>query len=183
MKVRHATGLVMLLTLVAGVSVWASGAQLYQYTEDSRFWWYIDDSPAFEMLVPALKFATKLDQFGVESLTLFPDEKGPIMTVGILKGSQSLVPTLRTNLVAGTKHLLTNVKVIADRNITTSTGLRSYFYAQVGDAADGKKAMFRAVFFQRGNDIVYLTYSLYESDYTGFNEEAWIRAVNTFRWL
>lgn len=105
------------------------------------------------------------------------------MAVGILKGSSSQISAIRDNLRASRDHLFTNVRVVDDREIETSMGLRAYFYSQLARAADGKSAMFRSVFFSRGDDLVYLTYFLYESDYSGFNRDAWIRAVNTFRWM
>lgn len=178
----------MVICLLALASAPVLGAGLYQYDEDRRFWWYLDTDPAFELLVPSNPSGAQypmyfhLKQFGEEVLTIQMGEQGPVFSVGILKGTKSDYTKLRDNILGSRKHLFTNARVLADRTITTSMGLQAYFYAQQAQAADGKNAMFRAVFFNRGNDVVYLTYFLYAADYTGFNEEAWIRAVNTFRW-
>lgn len=189
MRVRH--GLLTLTTLIGLITLFgisAMAADLYQYEDDRRFWWYLDTDPAFEMLVPSNPSGSKYplyihrEQFGEEVLEILLGENGPLMTVGVLKGSQSQVTAIRNNLVGSRKHLFSNVRVTADREITTSMGLKATFYAQVARGADGKDALFRSVFFNRGNDLVYLTYFLNNADYTGFNEEAWIRAVNTFRW-
>lgn len=177
--------------LLLALTLWSAGAgaaTLYQYEEDRRFWWFVGANPAFELLVPAYTGGDypiygHVSQFGLETLDIYMGQNGPILTVGILRGTQSTIPRLRDNLLASRQHLFTNRRVLSDREITTGTGERAYFYAQTADAADGKKAMFRAVFFNRDNYIVYLTLFLYEDDFTGFNDEAWRRAVNTFRWL
>jgi len=161
---------------------------LYTYPDDNRFWWFVGTEPAFEILVPsntggAYPLYFHRTQFGEEVLEIQMGQDGPVMAVGILKGSSSQISAIRDNLRASRDHLFTNVRVVDDREIETSMGLRAYFYSQLARAADGKSAMFRAVFFSRGDDLVYLTYFLYESDYSGFNRDAWIRAVNTFRWM
>lgn len=189
MNVRR--GLVKLAVVVCAAALLygaAGAAELYTYPDDNRFWWFVGTEPAFEILVPsntggAYPLYFHRTQFGEEVLEIQMGQDGPVMAVGILKGSSSQISAIRDNLRASRDHLFTNVRVVDDREIETSMGLRAYFYSQLARAADGKSAMFRAVFFSRGDDLVYLTYFLYESDYSGFNRDAWIRAVNTFRWM
>lgn len=181
----HVAVLVCSFALCFGV---AGAAELYTYPDDNRFWWYVGTDPAFEILVPSNTGGTyplylHRTQFGEEVLEIQMGADGPIMTVGILKGAASQIPTIRDNLRSNKAHLFTNVRVVDDREIETSMGLRAYFFSQVARAADGKSAMFRTVFFNRGDDLVYLTYYLYESEWSGFTRDAWIRAVNTFRWM
>lgn len=189
MSFRHSFRTVVVLAcVIAFAAGTAHAAELYAYTEDTRYWWYTDD-PVFEILVPSNPKGSEFPlyfhrtQFGEEVLEVLMGEEGPVMTFGVLKAGESQIKEILSNLLASRKHLLKNVRVTDDRTITTSMGVRAYFYSQVAQGADGKNAMFRAVFYNQGDKLAYLTYWLYESDYTGTNRDAWIRAVNSFRWL
>lgn len=165
----------------------AGAAEFYQYPDDKRFWWYIDTDPAFELIVPSntggsYPLYVQTNMYGEDVLEIVMGEDGPVMLVGILKGGSSKISSIWDSIVGSRSHLFTNARLVDNREITTSTGERPHFYSQVARAADGKSAMVRAVIFNKGNDIVYLAYFLYESEFTGFTRDVWINAVNTFRW-
>ena len=149
--------------------------------ENSDYWWYHVDKPGFYAVVPIAAdiYVTKT-VFGYEFLEISWDDGTVIMEVGVVPNSSR---DDVINFVAKRwSPFLNNERVFANREITTSNGLQTYFYAVEGSGPNGTKSMLRSVYFSRDNDVVYLAMYLPNNKYQGKVEHYWIRAVNDFEW-
>jgi len=161
--------------------VQAAWAGTFYLHDHPSYWWYVVDDPAFSVIVPS-KGQNYIERsiFGMQNLLITFQDGAITMEVNWQPGSN--VEAVRSSLEARYKPLLKDVTILANQEITTSNNLKCHFYAYEATGANGRRVMFRSVFFQRGGYIVYLTYFLEADKFRDDLREYWIRAVNGFEW-
>lgn len=161
--------------------VQAAWAGTFYLHDHPSYWWYVVDDPAFSVIVPS-KGQNYIERsiFGMQNLLITFQDGAITMEVNWQPGSN--VEAVRNSLEARYKPLLKDVTILANQEITTSNNLKCHFYAYEATGANGRRVMFRSVFFQRGGYIVYLTYFLEADKFRDDLREYWIRAVNGFEW-
>ena len=77
-----------------------------------------------------------------------------------------------------------NVKVEADRTITTSAGTQAHFYAITGSTPAARQGMLRLVVFRNGSRFAWLVLACYANEYesNATVRNQWLTAVNSFVW-
>jgi len=175
------TLLVLLLGTVAASAQYRG--EFYVHT-DQRFWWYQGDNRLYELLVPSQgEQYTERDIFGEKMLEITLRGGSPVIRVVSFGGGSAALDRARQVLQSQWQHVLTNVQTTENRTITTSNGLQARFIVIQGRTAGGQQAMVRAVFFNKGDNNVYLQWLGLTSQYSGINQEYWLQAVNSFAWL
>lgn len=158
-----------------------SAAGTFYLHDHPDYWWYVVEKPAFSAIIPSgADNYIERSIFGMESLLMTFNDGSVTMEVNYQPGTD--VESVRNSLDARYKPLVKNITVLSNQEITTSNNLRTHFYAYQATGANGKDVMLRAVFFQRGNHVVYLTFFLEANEFQGDMREYWIRAVNGFEW-
>lgn len=163
----------------------ALAGTFYQH-ENSSYYWYVVDDPHFEVVVPSTAEGyLERELFGLSTLELFFGTGGPQFVVGSVTSPSVTIGKIKSMALSQWEHVFTNVKVEADRKITTSNGTSAYFYAVTASNPSAKQGMMRLVIFQQGNSFAYVMLSCYSSDYNSSTtlRNQWIRAVNDFKWL
>lgn len=169
------------LILIFFLSVQVVQAGTFYLHDHPSYWWYVVDSPAFSVIVPATgQNYIERSIFGMDSLLITFQDGTIIMEVNSQPGTD--VEAVRSSLEARFKPLVKDVTILANQEITTSNNLRCHFYAYEATGANGKRVMLRSVIFQRGGHVVYLTYYLDSALFKDDIREYWIRAVNDFEW-
>lgn len=172
--------LTILIFCLSSVPAFAAN---YYYSDNDLYWILEETSPDFEMLIPADRYAYyESDRFGEKRIEIVLSPNGPSLTIGSIKNYRGNVDQIRKALVEAWSYLLTDVHVANNREITTSKGLKAKFYSLQGKGEHGKDVMLRIVIFQRGRDVVHLSYALNADDYIGETRQFWLEAVNTFQW-
>lgn len=154
--------------------------------ESSSYYWYVVDDPHFEVVIPATAEGyLERSLFGQATLEMFFGQNGPRFVVASVTSPNVTIGKIKSMALAQWEHLFTNVKVEADRRITTSNGTSAYFYAVTASNPSAKQGMIRLVIFQQGNKFAYVMLSCYSDDYNSSAalRNQWIRAVNDFSWL
>lgn len=174
-------GIVGALILILLFQTQGVQAGTFYLHDHPSYWWYVVEQPAFSAIVPseADNYVVR-SIFGMESLLMTFENGAIAMELHYQPGTD--VESVRNSLEARYKPLVKNVSVLANHEITTSNNLKAHFYAYEATGANGKKVMFRSVFFQRGQHVVYLTYFLEADKFKDDLREYWIRAVNGFEW-
>lgn len=178
---KRVFGLTLAITLLA-----SSATMAFQYylSGNDLYWILQDDSVGYQVWVPADAYRyVQTDRFGERMVEISLTENGPVLTVGGIKQTGLSVNTVRQALVNYWNRILSDVQVDNNSQITTSNGIAATFYSITGTSPTGQSVMVRVILYQRGKDIVYITYTLPANQYTGDIREYWIRAVNTFKWL
>lgn len=174
----------MLALLVILVSAGTQAGTYYEHPEEG-FWWFVEDNPGYELVVPSTASGyIDRDLFGQKSVELYFGPTGRQFIVASVISPSVTTDKIKTMALGKYGHLFTNIKVEADRTITTSTGTSAYFYAMTGSTPAAKQGMVRLVVFQRGSRFVYLILSCYASDYesSAAMRNQWLTAVNSFVW-
>lgn len=181
--------------ILALVLLLAFGSQSVQagtfYKHDHPdYWWYVVEDPAFSVVIPSTpsdpkpgeegKAYVRRSVFGMDILEIVFAEGSVTMEVIHQRGTD--VEAVRSSLDGRYKPLLKNVSVTDNKEITTSNNVKAHFYAFKAHDAYDREVMFRSVFFQRGEQIVYLTIMLNAEQYQGDIPQYWLRAVNEFEW-
>lgn len=184
MGMRKIIVFAVIIILLSGASIVLADSDykhdFYKHDHPS-YWWYVVAKPAFSAVVPSTAQSyIERSVFGMEILEMVFVNGNITMEVIHQPGKD--VQEVKESLQARYKPLVKNIALIADREITTTNQIKAYFYAYEAIGAHGKKVIFRSVFFQRENSIVYLTLFLDSDDYQGDMREYWIRAVNEFEW-
>jgi len=175
------TLLVLLLGTAAAFAQYQG--EFYIHT-DQRFWWYQGDSRLYELLVPSQgQSYVEREIFGEKLLEITLGGGSPVIRVASFAGGSAALDRARQSVPNQFQHLLTNVQTTENRTITTSNGLQARFVVIQGRTAAGQTAMVRTVFFNQGDNNVYLQWIGLTSQYSGNNQEYWLQAVNTFAWL
>jgi len=159
--------------------------------EDSIYYWYVEENPHFEIVVPATGDAyLETDLFGQKTVQIYLGKNnnrfaGPQFVVGSVTSPNVTIERIKSMALSQWGHIFTNVKTEADRRITTSNGTSAHFYAVTASTPAAKQGMLRLVIFQKGNSFAYVMLSCYASDYDSNTtlRNQWLRAVNDFRWL
>ena len=168
----------VLILLMAAPTVWAGTFYLHDHPS---YWWYTVSEPAFSAVIPSSgENYIQRSIFGMEVLEILFENGAISMEVVYQPGTN--IEVVRQSVEDRFKPLVKNASIIANREITTSNNLKSYFYAYEGTGLNGKKVMLRSVFFQRDKHIVYLIMCLDSAKYQGDIREYWLRAVNGFEW-
>ena len=178
---------VVVLLLAAGSQVQAGTFYKHDHPD---YWWYVVDKPAFSVVIPSTpdnpqtplqrKIYVNRSVFGVEILEIVFADVAITMEVVHQPGMD--VQAVKESAAARFKPVLKDIKVTDDKEITTSNNLKAHFYAFRATGAHGKEVIFRSVFFQRGENIVYLTFMLDADQYKDDIPQYWLRAVNEFEW-
>lgn len=169
----------IIIFFLYGSPVIAAGT--FYLHDHPSYWWYVVDEAAFSAIVPSgADNYIERSIFGMESLLMTFDDGAISMEVNYQPGTD--VESVRNSLDVRYKPLVKNITVLSDQEITTSNDLRTHFYAYEATGANGKQVMLRAVFFQRGRHVVYLTFFLEADRFQDDMREYWIRAVNGFEW-
>ena len=169
------------LILIFFCAVQAVHAGTFYLHDHPSYWWYVVDNPAFSVIVPSTgQNYIERSIFGLDSLLITFQDGTISMEVNAQPGTD--VEAVRSSLEARYKPLVKDVAILSNQEITTSNNLKCHFYAYEATGANGKKVMLRAVFFQRGDYVVYLTYFLESAQFRDDTREYWIRAVNGFEW-
>mgnify|MGYP000058633674 CR=1 FL=1 len=182
MRSKMLTGILALclLCLLIGTQAKVFAGEFYLH-DNKQYWWYHVADPYFYVAVPnnAELYINKT-MFGYEFLEISWDKGTIVMEIGV-------IPNAKTddviNFVAKRwTPFLKNTSVFANREITTSNNLKTYFYGIEGTGPDGKKSMLRSVYFNNGQAVVYLAMFLPSSKYQGDMQNHWLKAVNEFEW-
>lgn len=169
---------VILLLLVTHQVVQAG--TFYQH-EHASYWWFVVDKPAFSAVVPSKgQYYMQRSVFGMDILEI--SFANGTITMEVISQPGTSIESVRNSLDVRYKPLVKNITILNNGEITTSNNLKAHFYAYEATGANGKKVMFRSVFFQKGNHVVYLTLLLDADKYQGDMREYWLRAVNEFEW-
>ncbi|HHY15157.1 MAG TPA: hypothetical protein GX521_03675 [Firmicutes bacterium] len=187
MRKAHILAAVILLLVVSGQVVQAGTFYKHDHPD---YWWYVVGKPAFSVVVPSTpdnpktaaetKIYVSRSVFGAEILEIVFAEGLATMEVVHQPGKD--IQAVKASLDALYKPLLKNIVVTDNKEITTSKNVKAHFYAFKATGAHKKEVMFRSVFFQRGEHIVYLTILLDADQYSGDVPQYWLRAVNEFEW-
>ncbi|NLN20327.1 MAG: hypothetical protein GX162_13805 [Firmicutes bacterium] len=172
--------LTLLLVLLTAMGVRAGE---YYLTEDAEYWWYWDDNPNYELWVPskAESYAPK-NIFQERSLEITLKKDGPIIRVSSVANIKGGYSSIKQAVLGRWQHVLSNVKVTEEKDITTSRGVKAKFLVATGQTPEGTTAMIRLVVYLKGADAAFLELWCNQKDYTGDTYRYWIRAVNTFNW-
>jgi hypothetical protein len=173
---------VFILSFIILILTCQSAAAGEFYLHDNKeYWWYHVDNPGFYAVVPsAADVYVSKKVFGYDFLEISWDNGSVVMEVGVIPNSSR---DDVINFVAKRwSPFLQDERVFANREITTSNGLPTYFYAVEGSGPDGNKSMLRSVYFSKDGNVVYLAMYLPNNKYQGKVERHWIRAVNDFEW-
>ncbi len=169
------------LILILGVVYISVSAGEFYLHDNDQYWWFHVSEPHFYAVVPnnADLYVNKV-QFGYEFLEMSWDNGTIVMEIGVIPGATT---SDGINFVAKRwSPFLKDELVFANREITTSNDLQTFFYAVEGIGHDGKKAMIRSVYFHKDDDLVYLAMYLPNNKYEGDMRNHWLRAVNEFEW-
>ncbi len=178
----------VILLLVVGNQLVQAGT-FYKH-DHPDYWWYVVEKPAFSVVVPSTpenpktaaetKIYVSRSVFGMEILEIVFAEG--LATMEVIHQPGKDIQAVKASLDARYKPLLKNIVVTDNKDITTSNNVKAHFYAFKATGAHNKEVMFRSVFFQRGEHIVYLTILLDTEQYRGDIPQYWLRAVNEFEW-
>ena len=149
--------------------------------EHKEYWWYYVDNPGFYAVVPnnADVYHAKT-VFGYEFLEMSWNDGSIVMEIGVIPNSN--VNNVVSLVAKRWSPFLKDELVFANREITTSNGLKTHFYAVEGVGPDGVKSMLRSVYFNRNGSIVFLAMYIPSAKYEGTMQTNWIKAVNEFEW-
>jgi hypothetical protein len=170
--------LVLFLTVPAVVQ-----AGDYYLSDEKTYWWYWDDSPKYEVKVPAKADSYAPQRlFGERCLDMTLTKNGPIMGVCSVAKVQGGYTAIKQAVMQRWQHVLVNPKITSDSEITTTRGVHAKFLTVSAKTPDGVQVMIRLVGFVKGTDAVYLTLFCDEKAYSGETKNTWVKAVNTFNW-
>ncbi len=180
MQIRH-YGLIIFLLLALGLLHSNAIAGEFYLHDNNQYWWYFSENPRFYAAVPnnAERYVAKTI-FGYEFLEMTWENGSIIMEIGSMVGNDT--DTVIDFVAKRWTGLLEDRLVFANREITTSNNINTYFYAIEGTGPNGKKAMLRSVYFKQGDVVVYLAMYLPSNKYQGTLQDHWLRAVNDFEW-
>lgn len=174
------TAMILAVIIVAVISSSAAADEWFIH-EHKQYWWYYVDNPGFYAVVPnTAERYYKKTIFGYQFLEMSWENGSIVMQIGIIP--KSSVNEAVSFVAKRWSPLLENELVFANREITTSNGLKTYFYAVEGVGLDGVKSMLRSVYFSKEGTIVYLAMFIPSSKYEGTMLNNWIKAVNEFEW-
>lgn len=179
-KMRQRAALALVLVMLTTTIVRAGE---YYLSDDAEYWWYWDDDPKYEVFVPA-----KADSyapthiFQERSLDITLKKGGPIIRVSSVAKVRGGYAGIKQAVLGRWQHVLSNVKVTEEKDITTSRGVKAKFLVAKGQTPSGTPAMIRLVVYLKGADAVFLELWCNEKDYAGNTQRYWIKAVNTFNW-
>lgn len=177
---RKSSVLALLFLLLA-----TAGARAGEYylSDEKDYWWYWDDSPKYELLVPANaeSYAPKLI-FDERSLEITLKKNGPIIRISSVAKVQGGYAAVKQAALGRWQHVLSGVKVTGEADITTSVGVKAKHFIVQGKTPQGRPAMIRFVAYFKGADVVTLQLWCDEKDYGGDVQRQWIKAVNTLNW-
>jgi len=183
-RTRAVVGWTLLLVLLAAMTAAAQYQGEFYIHTDQRFWWYQGDGRLYELLVPSQgEQYMEREIFGEKMLEITLPGGTPIIRVASFPGGSAALDRARQAITGRWQHVLTNAQTTENRTITTSNGLQARFVVIQGRTPGGQQAMMRAVFFDQGDNSVYLQWLGTTSQYSGANQEYWLQAVNTFAWL
>ena len=183
-RMRAAACFALFVVLLGAMSAFAQYQGEFYVHTDQRFWWYQGDNRLYELLVPSQgEQYIERDIFGEKMLEITLRTGGPIIRIASFGGGSAALDRARQALTSQWQHVLSNVQTTENRTITTSNGLQARFVVIQGRTPGGQQAMMRAVFFNKGDNNVYLQWLGLTSQYSGSNQEFWLQAVNTFAWL
>lgn len=170
--------LVICLLLLSNQLVQASGFFLH---DNKQYWWYHSEAPQFYAVVPSdADRYTQKTIFGNEVLEVAFKNGSAIMEISSFTGKE--VSAVVDFIGKKWATMIKSPVVLANREITTSNGLTTFFYAVEGIGTDGNKGMLRSVFFKREDTVVYLAMFMKSKDYSGDLQSHWLKAVNEFEW-
>lgn len=157
----------------------AAAGELYRYDGDPNYWWYVDGSPRFEVLIPSDRSAinwVEIDWGGSTSMQVVIGEGGPMIVVGTLPTTDAAAAwnALSAPWAARTQ----SARTTTNSQITTDQGLNARFFV-----LEGGGNMVRMVAFTRSGRLAYLLFVGKSADYSGSARQHWLRAVHSFRWL
>ena len=176
---QHVARALVFVVLVAAIGQ----ASEYYLSDDKEYWWYWDDAPNYELLVPA-----KADSyaprhiFDERSLDIALSKGGPLIRVSSVAKVGGGYAAIKQATLGRWQHVLSGVKVTEESDITTSRGVKAKFLVATGQTPGGSAGMIRLVVFLKGADAVFLELLCEQKDYAGDTRRYWIRAVNTFNW-
>lgn len=166
------------MVVVNNFGIAASGFYLH---DDNQYWWYHSDNPHFYAVVPsnADQYNTKTI-FGYNFLEVSWNNDSTIIEIGTIPNSDT---DQVVDFVAKRWSSLLETRVVfANHEITTSNDLQTFFYGVEGTGPNGVKSMLRSVYFNNGDDVIYLAMFIENDKYQGEMRNHWLRAVNEFEW-
>ena len=174
----------MLALLVTLLSAAVHAGEFYEH-EDAGYWWYVESNPAFELVIPSTAQGyVQRDFFGQRSVELYYGPTGRQFVIASVVSPSVTTDKSKSMAVAMYGHLFTNVKVEADRTITTSAGTQAHFYAITGSTPAARQGMLRLVVFRNGSRFAWLVLACYANEYesNATVRNQWLTAVNSFVW-
>lgn len=174
--------IVFVLALLTLLSSTARAGEYY-LSDEKDYWWYWDDPPKYELLVPA-KAESYAPQkvFDERSLNVTLRKNGPTLRISSVTKVRGSYSGVKQAVLGRWQHALSGVQLTTETEITTSVGVRAKFFVATGKTPEGGNAMIRFVGFFKGTDVVFLELWCDEKDYAGSVRQQWIKAVNTFKW-
>lgn len=170
----------IVFALVLALSSMTAAGEYY-LSDVPNYWWYWDGEPNYEVLIPSTAYAyVQVDWAGSTSLEVSLDEKGPLLLIGTMPGTD--VNKLWNALSARWAASVESSRVTTDSTITTEQGLQARFKVLEGRAPGKPNGMVRTVVFTKDGRMAYLTFVGNASDYSGDFQQYWLRAVHSFAW-
>ncbi len=174
----------MLALLLILLSTAAHAGTFYEHEEEG-YWWFVESNPAYELVIPSTASGyIERDFFGQKSVELYFGPTGRQFVIASVVSPSVTTEKIKAMAVAMYGHLFTNIKVEADRTITTSAGTQAYFYAITGSTPAARQGMLRLVVFRSGSKFAWLVLSCYANEYdsNATVRNHWLTAVNSFVW-
>ena len=178
MRKAHLIAIISFILITTALPAYAGTFYLHDQPD---YWWYMGSNPAFAAVVPSKgQSYVERNIFGMDILEILMDNGSVSMEVAALKNST--IEDVRNSIEERFKPVVKDVKVTANRMITTSNNLQCHFYAYEATGSHGRKVMLRSVIFERNGDVVCLSLFLDSNKYAGDIQQYWLRAVNEFEW-
>lgn len=177
---RHLIIALVLATLFASAPVYAG--QFWK-SDDSAYWWYWDDAPRIELLVPAdLKVYAQHKIFGESLLDINLSDNGPVLRVACVSKMRGGWTALKQMSTARWQHILSDIKIASEKDYTSEQGIPFKFIEATGTLPSGKVGMIRLAAFFKDQDVAYVELFCESKEYTGNVKNHWMKAIHTLKW-
>lgn len=177
---KHIAIVLVLATLLVSGPVYAS--QFWK-SQDSTYWWYWEEAPKVELLVPAnLKVYAQHEIFGESLLDINLSDNGPLLRIACVPKQRGGWATLKQMATARWQHVLSDIKITSEKNYTNEQGVPFQFIEATGTMPSGKVGMIRLAAFFKGQDVVYVELFCESKEYTGNVKTYWMKAIHSLKW-
>ncbi|HHW09237.1 MAG TPA: hypothetical protein GXX29_04630 [Firmicutes bacterium] len=182
MRMRHRLIWFLAVFITAAVSSMAAAGEFY-ISDDKSYWWYWDDAPRYELLIPSNcdSYAPSVI-FDERTLDLTLKKDGPILRISGVSNFSGSYESLKEALLIRWRHVLSGLKINMEREYTSERNLKFRFIEITGKTPTGKTGMIRYVVYIKGRDVVTIQLFCEEKEYAGVIKDQWMKAIHSFNW-